>query len=402
MLLVDDQGGVWGCGNNVVGQLGLNPCQEVAQFTKIPGPWSKDSATKIVQVTAGNTFSLFLADSGEVYAAGSSESGQLGNGKTGERLLKAGKTGFDLEVPARLVQGLANKRITSIASGNQHSLALDEEGFVYAWGFAGYSRLGLQDQKDRLVPTIVPSFTGKNQKTRASKILCGPTNSVVIDRMDMYYMAGKWKLTGDGSTGQPYTSFKTIQDITSCPVIRASSGGCTHFITTKEASGGVMTIGFGQGVLYGELGLGAEAGKSATKPQQIMPLANVDVTDVAAGAFFTLFLARPNAKLSDIRRHPLHVASASNCLVCNNVEDEDPLECEKCDEPYHLHCLDPPIDEIPEGEWFCPACEKEAEAEPEEDAVKKASTGRKDATAQNNQKRKVSERSSPRGSAKKR
>lgn len=55
----------------------------------------------IPQVTAGNTFSLFLADSGEVYAAGSSESGQLGNGKTGERLLKAGKTGFDLEVPAR-------------------------------------------------------------------------------------------------------------------------------------------------------------------------------------------------------------------------------------------------------------------------------------------------------------
>ena len=58
-------------------------------------------------------------------------------------------------------------------------------------------------------------FTGKNQKTRASKILCGPTSaligvsllwglliaridSVVIDRMDMYYMAGKWKLTGDG------------------------------------------------------------------------------------------------------------------------------------------------------------------------------------------------------------
>jgi alpha-tubulin suppressor-like RCC1 family protein len=50
---------------------------------------------------------------------------------------------------AGLVQGLVDRKITQIASGNQHSLAMDNEGYVYAWGFAGYSRLGLQDQKDR-------------------------------------------------------------------------------------------------------------------------------------------------------------------------------------------------------------------------------------------------------------
>jgi alpha-tubulin suppressor-like RCC1 family protein len=48
-----------------------------------------------------------------------------------------------------LVQGLTGRKIVQIASGNQHSLCLDDEGFVYAWGFAGYSRLGLQDQKER-------------------------------------------------------------------------------------------------------------------------------------------------------------------------------------------------------------------------------------------------------------
>lgn len=36
------------------------------------------------QVSAGHTFSLFLTNTGQVYAAGSSESGQLGNGKTGK------------------------------------------------------------------------------------------------------------------------------------------------------------------------------------------------------------------------------------------------------------------------------------------------------------------------------
>ena len=39
----------------------------------------------------------------------------------------------------------------------------------------------------------------------------GP-DSVVIDRSKRYFMAGKWKITGDGSTGQPYTSFKPIDD----------------------------------------------------------------------------------------------------------------------------------------------------------------------------------------------
>jgi alpha-tubulin suppressor-like RCC1 family protein len=44
----------------------------------------REQDTHIVSVSAGHTFSLFLTNSGQVYASGSSESGQLGNGKTGE------------------------------------------------------------------------------------------------------------------------------------------------------------------------------------------------------------------------------------------------------------------------------------------------------------------------------
>lgn len=31
----------------------------------------------------------------------------------------------------------------------------------------------------------------------------------------------------------------------------------------------------------------------------------------------------------------------------------------QCDAPYHLSCLTPPLESIPEGEWFCPDCEAE-------------------------------------------
>jgi len=58
-------------------------------------------------------------------------------------------------------------------------------------------------------------------------------------------------------------------------------------------------------------------------------------------------------------RHPEEVDAPSLCVICNNDngEDDSPLECDKCDAPYHLKCLDPPLDAVPEGEWFCPDCE---------------------------------------------
>ena len=31
-------------------------------------------------------------------------------------------------------------------------------------------------------------------------------------------------------------------------------------------------------------------------------------------------------------------------------------EREQCEFPYHLGCLEPPLDAVPEGEWFCPKC----------------------------------------------
>lgn len=74
------------------------------------------------------------------------------------------------------MKGLESKNIVQIASGSQHSLALDKEGFVYAWGFAGYSRLGLGNQNDRLTATLIPQFAGRNQAQRVKKILCGPTS----------------------------------------------------------------------------------------------------------------------------------------------------------------------------------------------------------------------------------
>jgi len=49
-----------------------------------------------VKATAGISFSVVLTDSGKVYTFGSGEKGQLGNGKTGERIITGNKLAFDI------------------------------------------------------------------------------------------------------------------------------------------------------------------------------------------------------------------------------------------------------------------------------------------------------------------
>ena len=39
--------------------------------------------------------------------------------------------------------------------------------------------------------------------------------------------------------------------VMSCRVIKASCGGCTHFVTVQEVADCAMTVGFGQGVVSG-------------------------------------------------------------------------------------------------------------------------------------------------------
>ncbi|CAL4067026.1 unnamed protein product [Meganyctiphanes norvegica] len=45
------------------------------------------------------------------------------------------------------------------------------------------------------------------------------------------------------------------------------------------------------------------------------------------------------------------------CMKCSLGDDEDKmLLCDGCDDSYHMFCLTPPIEEIPEDEWKCPKC----------------------------------------------
>jgi alpha-tubulin suppressor-like RCC1 family protein len=196
-ILVGSEGQVWSAGANNLGQCGQSPCPEVTSWHQVKGTFG---GGRVFKATAGITFSIVLTEQGRrergiyipfqtltfvlVFAFGSGEHGQLGNGRTGEHIITGNKTAYDVHndpsesssVPRSrnspqcihwspvAVKALDGKHITQIACGPQHSIALDSEGVVYVWGYNGYCRLGLGHQKDTLFPTPVPHVRPSTQE----------------------------------------------------------------------------------------------------------------------------------------------------------------------------------------------------------------------------------------------
>lgn len=52
---------------------------------------------------------------------------------------------------------------------------------------------------------------------------------------------------------------------------------------------------------------------------------------------------------------------ADFCSICK--DGGQLLCCDECPLAYHLTCLTPPMEVIPDGEWSCPRCEVSREIE---------------------------------------
>ena len=35
--------------------------------------------------------------------------------------------------------------------------------------------------------------------------------------------------------------------------------------------------------------------------------------------------------------------------------------CDECEYAYHTFCLDPPLDDVPDGDWYCPHCKNDTD-----------------------------------------
>ncbi|KAL0074080.1 regulator of chromosome condensation 1/beta-lactamase-inhibitor protein II [Phycomyces blakesleeanus] len=350
-MLVAESGNVYAAGDNKCGQLGVPEFKNYTNFLKVPGLGKE----KVIQAACGAEFTLLLTESGLVYSFGSQEYGQLGNGVTGEYLKSAGRLMSQPQPYPSPIQHIKKIKVVSIASGTNHSLALDDEGFVYSWGFGGYGRLGHSEQKDLYVPTAISAFAGHVRTTRATAITCGATCSMAVDGVKQLLLWGKWKNTGDGSSGQPWMHPRYLHDLNGWDIHDISAGNQSLFAVARKEK---TTIAWGQ-VQNAELGFGEDGGPlSSTKPQKVEPLEGVETISVSAGVGHTLFLVKPDDKIvPELPKWPAGPEVDENCMHCHKQDNEEKLLlCDKCDASVHTYCAVPPLDEIPEGEWYCDVC----------------------------------------------
>jgi alpha-tubulin suppressor-like RCC1 family protein len=158
-LALSSDGRVWGWGHNTYGQLGdLAPPN-----TYQSGGVQSVSLPDVIAVAAGGQFSLALRHDGTVWAWGYNGDGELGLGTS---------SATPSPTPAQ-VPGLSN--IVAIAAGDMHALALRNDGLVFAWGDNTYGELG------RGSASATPLAVGEvGSLTGITAISAGPFRSVAL------------------------------------------------------------------------------------------------------------------------------------------------------------------------------------------------------------------------------
>jgi alpha-tubulin suppressor-like RCC1 family protein len=139
-------------------------------------------ASLVVAVAAGRLHSLALTEDGRVWAWGYNYNGQLGDGTTTNRTAP-------VELPA-----FSTNSAVALSAGQGHSLALTSDGRVWAWGYNAYGQLGDGTWTDRATPVQLPAFS-TNTVTAVS---AGAIHSLALTADGRVWA---WGYNGNGQLG---------------------------------------------------------------------------------------------------------------------------------------------------------------------------------------------------------
>ena len=152
---------VWGCSKNW--QLGLdNDFGNIMIPHQIdPDPWNGT----IVQAYACNNYSAALNNKGEMFTWGSGEFGRLGY-----------ETETKQQKVPRILKYFSNKKILKVSLGGYHVGALTSEGGLYTWGRGINGQLGHSNIHNEETPKEVKFLPG----IQIMNVSCGENHTLAV------------------------------------------------------------------------------------------------------------------------------------------------------------------------------------------------------------------------------
>jgi alpha-tubulin suppressor-like RCC1 family protein len=188
-LVVTSTGQLYAFGNNEDGQLGNATNNGIDAYEANPTPTLvtlPGEVGPVTQAAAGGAFSLAVTESGQLYAFGENINGELGNPTNNlAKELKPNPTPTLVTLPGEVGS------VTRVAAGDRHSLVLTSGGQLYAFGFNQCGELG-NTTNNRIwaanpMPTLV-SLPGANG--RITRIAAGDEYSLALTSTGELYAFG--------------------------------------------------------------------------------------------------------------------------------------------------------------------------------------------------------------------
>jgi alpha-tubulin suppressor-like RCC1 family protein len=230
-------GSIWAWGDGEYGQLGHGDNEEISTATRV------GAASDWVAVAAGIQHTLAIKANGTLWAWGDNEDGQLGIGRSGEYEQK--------NVPTQV--GAATNW-AAVAAGEWHTLALKNDGTLWAWGYNGRGQLGVGTSASQFAPSQV----GAEKDWVA--ISCGESFSVALKADGTLWAWGR-NTNGQLGIGNNDDQNAPVK-VGSASDWKAVMAGYSHTVALRN-NGSIMVWGNGSG---GRLGDGTNASKNVPAP----------------------------------------------------------------------------------------------------------------------------------------
>uniref|UniRef100_A0A672ZPG7 RCC1 and BTB domain-containing protein 2-like n=1 Tax=Sphaeramia orbicularis TaxID=375764 RepID=A0A672ZPG7_9TELE len=153
----------------------------------------------VVNIACGQLCSMAVLDNGEIYGWGYNCNGQLGLGNNGNQ-----------QTPCRIA-ALQGVNIVQVACGYAHTLALTDEGLVYAWGANSYGQLGTGNKSNQALPTLI-----NTEKERMVEVAACHTSHTSAAKTQSGQVLMWGQCRGQAVASPHLTHFSSTDDVFAC------------------------------------------------------------------------------------------------------------------------------------------------------------------------------------------